>query len=380
MLAYALAFALSATANAQECNVAALKLELAEATPTGTAIAFNKLAACDLAEAGKVAADAFTRIVPGEPGLNAAIKAIEAGAGVSVRTWVLGMRSDERSEAVDFLSDACGKNEAVATFLLDTHAELGSQFWTQRWYRTLDECRNPGIQALLTEQVRNVNARERSQFFAVLEVFARNLRAAAIPILVELAEATSDGEELTYIVNAFADAADVGALERDPAAVEAVAVAILKIAPKLPADAVEQARTTLLSLDATEAADKLVSFRYANVAWPDGNLHYGLFVVEAATCKNGQTRLATHSGSLIEPGATWPDELQEPLDNAVVGLWGLDLAQKCKGTGANEVLFSSEPLADQAAIDAWLLEQRREAAKRTADKVLKEVVHEPVTF
>jgi len=358
-------------ASAQDCNTATLKKDLADASPQGVANAFVALADCDAGAGKAAAAGAFERVLSGEGGNTLVIKAIEIGAGDEAKKWLTSLQSDERSSAVAALGAACGESDPVAGFLLSTHEQLGDAFWTDRWYRSLAECRRPDIQAMLQGAI-DAGSDDRTRFFGVLEVYSRNLGAAAVPTLQGLAaelDSTGNTEELTYIVNAFADAAQVGSLDgQDAEATKLAIAAIQALAPELPPQALDQARTTLLSLGDEDASNRLSAYRHAD-QMINGELHYGLVAVETATCKKGDTWLGIHTGEIVEPGDLWPDQIQDAAEAAIEGQWSFELARKCKGTSEIEVLITEGPTGSPEGGTEWLDEQLEQIREREAKKV-----------
>ena len=351
--------ALSSFALAQDCNVRQLQKDLAEATPNGVPAAFEALAACDATKAKAAAPDAFERVLSGEGGNALILSAVKVQAWDAPRTWITGLQSDERSRTVAALGAACAEHEEVAGFLVYTQTKLGEDFWTDRWYRSLAECRNEAVQQMLSEEVAKGNS-DRTRYFGVLEVYSRNLGKDAIPLLSEQLATITDEEELTYLVNAFADAAHVGSLDgQDEEATRLAIEAIAGAAPNLPARAVEQARTTLTSLGDEAAADALAVVRYQDVKADDG-LHYGLVAVETGTCKK-DTRVNLHTGQAIS--VMWPDQVAAGITAATTAAWEWPLAKKCEV--AHEVLVSEKPM-DEAGLEAWTKETVRAATKEAS--------------
>ncbi|MED5371525.1 MAG: hypothetical protein VX899_10955 [Myxococcota bacterium] len=358
-----LLLALSAPVQAQDCNVRQAQADLKAATPTSVPAAYSALAECDAGAAKKAAPDALEKVLAGKEG-NAVLKtAVQVGADAAALEYIEGLQSDERSKAVASLGTACNASEHVADFLTATAESKGDAFWTERWYRSLAECRNPGVQELLQSEI-DKPVSDQTRFFGVLEVYSRNLGADALPTLKRLLGELENEEELTYVVNAFADAAQVGSLEGVNAETSGKAAAIIvEMAPQLPPKAVEQARTTLLSLGAEAEANKLAGVRYQD-RMVDGQLRYGVVVVETATCKKGDTQIGVHMGVLTESGAAWPDQVAESVDAASYG-WDYELAgsRKCKGTSENTVFLSAQPVEDDAALQAFWDEQRQKVIR-----------------
>jgi hypothetical protein len=125
---------------APTCDVKALGKALTEAVPNQAGKAFAELAACDPAAANKAAPEAFKKILAGETGDAAVVVAIGVGAGESVRAWVNVQEPDDRSRTISKLGEKCDQ-AGVPAFFLDTATTLGEKFWTDRWSRGLDDCR-----------------------------------------------------------------------------------------------------------------------------------------------------------------------------------------------------------------------------------------------
>lgn len=370
--------ALTSLSLAQDCNVRALQEELEEVSPSNVPAAFDELAACDAVAAKAAASVAFERVLSGEGGNQLVISAVKVQAWDEPRTWITGLQSDERSRTIAALGAACGKHEEVASFLVYTQTKLGDGFWTNRWYRSLAECRQPAVQEMLYNEVSS-GQKDRTRYFGVLEVYSRNLGAGAIPLLSEQLATITDEEELTYIVNAFADAAHVGALEgQNPEATKLAVEAIVAAAPDLPPRAVEQGRTTLRSLGDEDAANKLVAIRYQDVMRDDG-LHWGLVAVETGTCKK-DTRVNIHTGKVIEAGTMWPDQVAAVIEEATSAAWSWPLAKKCEVQ--TQIIISAEPM-DAAGMNAWTKEQVHDAtraATSTASKIATVPEESPVSL
>ena len=350
---------------AQDCNARELSKALDAASPASVGVNFKALADCDAKVATKKVAASFERVLPGEDGNLMVQAAIEIGATDAAREWVTNLQSDERSGTVKALGNACDTNEAIGPFLTETAEVLGDDFWTDRWYRSLAGCHDPGVQGLLADEVATPS-NDRTRFFGVLEVYSTNLGGQAIPTLEGLLGSVTDEEELTYVVNAFADAAHVGHIDgQDPEATKAAVAAIVKAAPNLPTKAVEQARTTLTSLGAEDEADKLAVVRYSD-ALTDGQMTYGLVVLEVPTgCKKDAVWLGVHTGTATT--TLWPDQAHDAIEAAATSGWEYPLAKKCKGSPAFEVILSNAPVPDDQ-LDAWYEEQQKDLLKRQSDK------------
>ncbi len=358
------------TASAQDCSTKILKAGLAEATPAGIPVAFKAMAECDADLAAKSAPQAFEKVLAGAEGNQVLVTAVKVGANDAAMGYIGGLQSDERSRAVASLGTACNGNEQVSTFLTGAAATLGESFWTDRWYRSLAECRNEDVQAFLQSEV-DGSAGDRTRFFGVVEVYARNLGKDSIPTLERLLGELENEEELTYVVNAFADAAQVGGLEGQNVETTQLAVAaIVEMAPQLPPKAIEQARTTLLSLGAEAEANALAGARYQD-RMVDGKLQYGVVVVETAVCKKGNQMVGVHMGVLEEAGNAWPDQIAAQVDGASYS-WEYDIAasRKCKGTSENAVFITSQPVSKED-LQSFYDEKRQDVIRAAQGDIME---------
>lgn len=350
------------------CDAKGLEKQISAATPQQIPQLFVDLAACDAAAAKRIAPSALPKLIPGDKASAAAVAALRVGASADVVSWVKGQQPDDRGQTIAHLSEACGTTKEVQTFFLNAATTMGDDFWNERWYRGLSSCRAPEIQKLLTDKLSAMEKGDPGRFQGVLEVFARNLGAAALPQLKALALGTQNAELQVYVVNAFGDAAGLGSLSgADPTAGQEAAKTLKAIAPDLQPKAVEQARTILQALGDELGADELAGVRYKSVRQADGTYMWGTVVTETATCKNGKTQQLVHVAPVLDTGRTWGDQVKDRV-SAGINAWSMDLAQKCKGTGTHEVMVSGEPFADQAAFKAWVDGQLNEIQRQPADK------------
>jgi len=363
------------SAQAGTCSVEALSTELEEASPMGVPRAFHALYECDADAAAPLAPAALSRALPSDDANQLVLDALALGLEDEIRAWIGGLRSDERSGSIKALGEACVEHEAVAAFLVTSEAAIGEDFWSQRWYRSLGECRRPEVQALLKAEVQAPSG-DRNRFLSVLEVFARNLGADALPYLKTLLVLNEREDEAGYIVNAFADAANVGSMDGMNAETAALAVtALFELAPQMPEPALKQAAITLETLGAGDRAGELAGAHFRDRIWEDGQLHYGLVVVETATCKKGKVQVVLHQSELVEPGRAWLAELD--VDELVAG-WSYTLQADCKGTASETVVrVSAQPLLDPSDIAGYQRAIRSEIAA-TGPAKLSEVVEAPI--
>lgn len=376
LLVAALALAAPPAAAKPTCDAKALTQAVKDASPGGIPQAFADLAACDAAAAKAIAPEAFTRVLPGPNGDNAAVLAMKLGAGDAVRAWIGAMQPDDRGPTLNRLGDRCAEPE-VAKFWVESHESMGARFFEARWYAALDSCRTPEVQGLLGAALAT-SKKDRALFGGVVDVYARNLGKQAIPGLRELAKGETDPLVLIDIVDAFADAAGVGgASGPDAEAVSAALAALSEMTPTLPEKVADQARTTYLALGDELGADKLVTVRYRSALQSDGTLLYGLVVVEKATCKKGDLRVEAHHGPVVDSGHTWPDQLQERLMDAAKVQYELDLAETCKGTSTFQWITAEAPFKDEAAMKQWI-DRTLVEVRNTAGADVKVFPHDPI--
>ena len=367
-----LSLVLSGLAMAQDCDVRTLTKDVLAAGPHEAAPMFVQLAECDSKAAAKVAGRVIPTLVGESDGFAAANAAINAGAGSSVMTWMGTLQQDEQSRAIRSFGKQCQGSEAVQSFLVDAHTSLGDEFWTNRWYRALTECRSEAITGLLTAKVDGGPGDDRGAFFGVVEAYAVNVGPAAVAKLSSLAESEEDQEMQANLIGAFADAAQAGTLAGlNVETASVAAAAVRELGPKLPAKSVEQARITLAVLQDEQGADALVVHRYKDVLQEDGSLFYGAVVVEDAVCKNGKSQQRYHVAEAIDPGQTWPDQLEEKVKTAIELAWTLNLAARCKGEGSVSYHTPEAPFADKAAMKLWVKEVVRKVANAEVKKTVR---------
>ena len=362
-----------------ECDVKQLEQDVVQASPIAVGRYYVRLAKCDLEAARKIAPKAMPRVLASDEGNEAALHALRAGAPESVDAWLEKQEPGGRTSAIDYLGAQCGSHEAVADFFVTSHAAKGEAFWTDRWYRGLADCRTPSVQALLSDILADPSLTERgnrSRFFGILDVYARNLAAGALPELERLAMELEDNHERSLVVRAFADAAQVGTLGGSDTDVLPLAVAALeRVAPHLPTDGIESLRDTMMALDDPEAAGKTVQYR-----WPerlrDGRYTYVAYAIEDVTCKNGKTQANFHYGDITEAPVRWPSGNADHYLLAQV--WGLDAGARCKGTSEITSGVIRQPVMDDEEAESWLQQQLDSFRSASSADKIGEVSHEPI--
>jgi len=339
---------------------------------------FQQLSECDAPAAKRVAPTVIPTLIGESDGFNAAVAAINVGAGSTVMDWMASLQRDEQSRGVRALGKTCQDSEAVQSFLVSAAADMGDRFWTERWYRSLAECRSASTTQLLVDRVEAGAGEDRSSFFGVVEAYAVNVGLDALPKLSTLVETESDLEMQVNLIGAFADASQAGTLKGlDARIAEKAADAVRGLAPKLPAQTMDKARVTLQTLMDEAGADQLVALRYQDLQQSDGSLLYGAVVFENASCKNDKVAQRYHVAEAHDPGQTWPDQLEEKVRTSVELNWSLNLAERCKGTGEVVYLLPEEPFADKDAFRAWVKEVVRKNTNADVKKAVR-VDAEPI--
>jgi hypothetical protein len=347
-------------AQAAECDSTALRSEVEEASPVAIARAYIALAECDTNKARTTAPSAFARMLSGKDGNEAAVHALNAGARDAVDGWLDRLDRGEKTSAIRALGAQC-EHDAVADFLVGVRDDKGEAFWTDRWYRGLADCRTPAVQTLLSETLTDPSLSERdnrSRFFGLLEVYARNLGNDAIESLERLATTLSDEQERALVVRAYGDAVQVGGSGSSSAADPKVATeSLFCVAPVLRPSNLPTLRETLVAIGSPEAAESVAAYR-----WPErlqeGVYTYRATAIESVTCKNGKIHNVFHYGDVHEAGTMWPDTMSAQLSEVLGSHWTFETANKCKGVADITYHLSSEPMADEASAEAWLEKAR----------------------
>jgi len=348
---------LSTGVYAQDCDSSALTQSLNDASPVTVARKFNALAECDDSAAGAQLSQSFDRMLYDRDAVGVLQYAIDHDQSQMVLDWVADLRSDERAGAIAGLGVACANNENVANFLTSTRELLGEQFWSHRWYRALTECRYDSVRALLAEEIENSGANH-DNFYALLDVWARNVGPEALPRLKDMVVNESDPEIQGYIVNAFGSTARPGSVyEGSEEAISAASTAITEIAPSLSIDGLRQAIPILEGLGAMEAAASLPGAHFASSMWDDGLLHYGVLVVDSARCSRGRIRIGVHVSEFTESGTRFPEQVAQQAPDAMHdALAPFQEYENCRGGEALplEIIVSESPLVSSDVMAAWV--------------------------
>jgi hypothetical protein len=342
------------------CDSAPILIELEESAPATIASVWNDLYACDAVLAQEHIAPTLATMLTG-PAANTAVSTfIGLGQSEAVGSWLEGLQSHDKNGVIGWLGEQCKSDENIANFFVSMHSKKGDAFFKERWHRGLSDCRTDAIRTLLSNEVgeRAVGqVADATGFFSVLEAYARNLGADAVPTLSALGKSQTNPEVLSYVVNAFADAANVGSVEGTNLETADLAIAaIVELGPTLPERAVIQARTTLTTLDAEREADRFAKYRWPAQLQNDQYM-YSVVALEDMVCKNGKKYAYLHHASFSEAGNMWPEQIEALLTEKLTFEWKLDHATRCKGEGEVTITMTKEPLAGEDAREAWLTDQ-----------------------
>lgn len=368
---YALSLLVGLASAAEPCDAKALTAAVSNASPVAMSAAFSKLYACSPPDALKLAPTVLQRMVVGDATPEALLAAVKLKSYDGVRSWLTAQEPDIRSRMVGRLGEACPTNPEVGDFFLDAAVKDTAHFWSERWHKGLANCRTPAVQKLLADALTGPDvgkdSRNKAGFQSVLEVYARNLRAEAVPTLAALLAGAKDEDTTTTLIVVFADAANVGgAGGTDAVAAKAVVEAIKAAAPGLPPRAIERARGTLTALGDEAAADSVGRYRYAD-RFVDGHYTWGVAAVEDYSCKNAEKRATLHVGTYTDTGGLWADQVQAAAEAAARSVYKLQGAEKCKGTGTVTIEVSPEPLA-AADVAGWIEARKDAFAEATSGK------------
>jgi hypothetical protein len=347
---------------------------LTEANPAQIGQMYVDLVAnCRPGTAARVTGVTFETAIPNEGGRAAAVEAIKIGQADIVVPWVNALQPDDRAKIIRALGVACTDSEPIQDFFLSSAASMGDDFWNDRWYRALGVCQVVPIQDLLASELDKGIGADRSRFFGVLEAYARSAGVIAVPELMTLSKAVGDDQEAQVnIINAFADAAQVGSVDgMNQATAKRATRAIVTLAPSLSQKGIEQARITLNTLGAELESDELATLRYADLKQEDGFV-WGVVVVENAPCKGGKRfTQRMHWARAVDPGNTWADQALDKVTSSIEVAWTLDLAERCRAEGENTFHVSSLPFATDDELKAWATDTINDLVQEEAKKVFR---------
>jgi hypothetical protein len=380
MLTLLLAAALAAP---PKCDAKGLQKKLTEASPASVPAAYVDLAACNPDAAKAASADSFRRTLAGDAANKAVKTALALGVSQIVRDWITQLPADERAATLAWLGHECPTDAQIEAFLVESSEALGNRFVTDRWFRSLVDCRTPKIQAVLGKQVEAAaiakrNQIEGGQFLAIMQVYAKNLGVASLPTLSALTIALKDEIELAYVAQAFREAAVSPDGTTKPEDAAKVVEELGRCGERLPPKAIDEARRVMTDLGHADETEPLAKYKWPDRRTGNGYYRYAVVAVERVTCGNGKRKEVFHQGPFTEPGDHWPESIEPTLPERLRAEWQLEaLAEKCKGTAEVQWEMPAEPFANDDERTKWINQQRGAYVQALPEKVKpKEVAHD----
>ena len=374
-LLLSLSLSLSLAQAEGKCDTVAYSKTIQTNTGDAAAVAFIALARCDPDKARHFAKTTVSTFYPNQKGYEAVVWTLRLGEQQLAMSWMNRLDPSEKKEFLRMLGNSCQKNKIVQDFFIDkaeNHAEI---FWKHRYYQYLLSCRVEPIQEVLANQVDIGLEQDRSQYFAVMSAYARNLEYNSLPKLGERLALSDDGEVQINIISAIFEAVDettknhpednkmLSDVNKDSVKI------IVDSAYKLEKTALNRARISLTAMGAEAESDSMAGYYYNEQKQDDETLLWGVVAVENATCKNGKLKQSIHSGSIVEQGNTWADQLEERVSEVAVFAWEINLAKSCKGESEILYFVPAKPFSNMDEYVVWSekikLEQRNAEVKKT---------------
>lgn len=358
-----------------------LQAELQQASTMKVPEAYVALAECDAARGRTMAPIALEKMF-GDDNEAIAVRAmVDVGALDSLVPWLERIPPDDRMSMLRSIGDDCQDHPERNAFFGTLLEQKGDRFFIDRWYRGLDECRSSEGRAILTNALESerfgVGATERGSFLDILEVYTRNLRTDALPLLQSYARELGDDEEIAYALQIMPKAAGYDTDEGvDPAQAEQVSQAIFALGDILDPTRIDIARASLQRIGQAEVADSLVRYR-----WPDawrvggGRYHYAAMATYSWECRPGRQTVIVHSGEFAEDGKMWPDALATAAEERLAQQWAVEDAP-CDAAPAVSVSVSEQPLKTANDREQWLSSKRAPFVERVKKRSVELVTGE----
>ena len=341
------------------CNTNAYSKTIETNTGDAAAVAFSALAQCDPNKARHFARTTVSTFRPNKEGYEATVWAMRLGEKALAMNWMKRLSPSDQKEFLRMLGNSCKNDKVVQEFFLDKAANDADKFWGNSYYEHLLTCRVISIQEVLSKQIDVGLEQESSQYFSVMSVYARNLEYNSLPKLGELLAASEDVEAQTKIIAAIFEAVDETTKNyaEDKNIIRNVNKDSVKIivdsSHKLEQETLSQVRVFLTAIGAEAEADSMAGYYYKDQKQDDETLLWGVVVVENATCRKGKLKQSIHSGSIIEQGNTWADQLEERVSEVASFAWDIDLAKSCKGTSEIVYFVPPAPFSNIDEYDVW---------------------------
>lgn len=362
-----------------------LQRDLQQASTLDVPEAYVALSRCDTERAQMMAPVALEKMFGDDNEAIAVVAMVDVGALEALVPWLEGIPPDDRLSMLRAIGEGCGNSLERNAFFPAMKAQMQDRFYTDRWYRGLDTCRTPEGRALLTEALNSerwgVGATERGAFLDILEVYVRNLRTEALPLLTRYARELGDDAEVAYTLQIMPKAAGYDTEEGVNTA-EAVQVgeAIFALGDALDPTRIDIARAALERIDQDGVANSLVRYR-----WPDawrvggGRYHYAVVATETWECRPGKKTVVVHSGELAEDGRLWPDALIGAAPERLPAEWTMGEAP-CDVPATVDITVSPTPLKTAADREQWSSALRQPYTGRVKKRKVSFQTHEPFAW
>ena len=363
----------------------ALQRTLESASTMAVPQAYVDLAQCDVERARASAPVALEKMFGDDNEAIAAVAMVDVGALDALVPWLERIPPDDRLSMLRAIGEGCADKPERNAFFSTILERKGERFYVDRWYRGLDRCRTPEARAILTDALQSqrfgIEGTDRGGFLDILEVYTRNLRTEALPLLERYARNLDDEEEIAYVLQIMPRAAGYDTPEGvDQAEAEQVGQLIFELGDRLDPTRIDIARAVLGRIDQEDVANSLVRYR-----WPDawrvggGRYHYGAVVVETWECRPGKLSVTVHSGEFAEDGLNWPDALVQAAPERLASVWTLGDAP-CDVQPRVEVTVSPTPLKTADDREQWLSAQRIPYTARVKKRKVTFQEYEPFAW
>jgi len=307
--------------------------------------AFKLVARCDAARA-QGAFPAFMRRATDEPTLHKlAEEAVRVGQVDAVWEMMEATPYAFREGVAAHVGSQCASEpDAFVSFFLASHARLrGSQF--SSWARGLESCQHERFDSWLEDRVKSPPQSPYNETYnTVLSAYVERLGPQALPVLGEAAVAAAAAGPFNTVLEWMGRSIED---DRSPEAQEALVTTLANLGETLPPDKTAVVSSRLFSAGHEAQAAALLPRMYPDRVAGSGELRWVAYAVEQC------------DGEAAVHWVSWTEEpkrlnLQGPVEGA---LRGVEARLKCSAEGPWPVVVSSEPVANEAAAEAFVEEK-----------------------
>lgn len=368
MLLLTLLASLTAPALSQEtpdCDAKELAKTLSAARGDDVLPAYGALVTCDAELAKAQARTTLNKVRTGEAVGPLAVQAATAGAHVDLYNWRRSRDTATKGLIDAALIEACPDSEAVANWHAH-QARVDKAYWAGDTWSQLGSCHQEPVAELLRAQVK-LPPKDREAWMQQIDVYSKSAGGDSLELLAALFPSVQSGAEAKGMFAAMWVASKTATEDQRFVAAELLTAS----SPNLPKGWLPILRKLLLEFKADTQAEQLAALFYADALHSDGQLHYGVVVIETGRCRRKSTQIRAHVGEGIDPGNKWPDQVSAQIKAKVRSDWSFTLAKDCGGGASTDVYMSAEPLTPDA-LRAWQQEQV-DTARATESDAFEEV-------